>query len=89
MPADLDPVEQGPPDDSAPREQVTRLLNAVAAGDPKAPNELFELVYDQLREIASKCMAAGRPGHTLQATARRAWVFARGWLRDLLESELG
>lgn len=51
------------------REQVTRLLNAAANGDTQAPNELFELIYDQLRVIARQRMSTERPNHTLQTTA--------------------
>ncbi len=51
------------------REQVTRLLNAAAAGDSKAPNELYDLIYEQLRAIARKRMATERRDHTLQTTA--------------------
>lgn len=58
-----------PPDSPANSEQVTRLLDAVAAGDPTAPNQLFRLIYDQLQAIARNRMASERPGHTLQATA--------------------
>ncbi len=54
---------------AAPVEEVTRLLNAAAAGDLEAPNELFRLIYDQLRAIAQKRMAGERTDHTLQATA--------------------
>jgi RNA polymerase sigma factor (TIGR02999 family) len=54
---------------AAPTERVTQLLHAAAAGDPTAPNELFALIYDQLRAIAQRRMAAERAGHTLQATA--------------------
>jgi|SRR5262245_4441871 len=49
--------------------QVTRLLDAVAAGDPKAAAELFPLVYDELRKVAAARMADERPGQTLTATA--------------------
>jgi RNA polymerase sigma factor (TIGR02999 family) len=48
---------------------VTRLLNAAAAGDPKAAAELLPLVYDELRRLAAARMAEERPGQTLQATA--------------------
>ena len=50
-------------------EPLTQLLGAVAAGDPAAPNELYQLVYDQLRAIAGSKMAGNRRDHTLQATA--------------------
>lgn len=48
---------------------VTRLLNAAAAGDASAPNAAFELIYDCLRGIARQRMAGERSNHTLQATA--------------------
>ncbi len=48
---------------------LTRLLNAAAAGDPKAASELLPLVYDELRKLAAARMAAEKPGQTLQATA--------------------
>jgi RNA polymerase sigma factor (TIGR02999 family) len=49
--------------------QVTRLLDAAAAGDPAAAAELLPLVYDELRQLAAARMAAEKPGQTLQATA--------------------
>jgi len=48
---------------------VTQILRAVEAGDPKAAAELLPLVYDELRKLAAVRMAAERPGHTLNATA--------------------
>jgi RNA polymerase sigma factor (TIGR02999 family) len=48
---------------------VTRLLDAAAAGDRRAASELLPLVYDELRKLASARMAAENPGHTLEATA--------------------
>jgi RNA polymerase sigma factor (TIGR02999 family) len=48
---------------------VTRLLDAAAAGDPGAAAELLPLVYDELRQLAAARMAAEASGHTLQATA--------------------
>jgi RNA polymerase sigma factor (TIGR02999 family) len=48
---------------------VTRLLDAVAAGDRKAATDLLPLVYDELRRLAAARMAEERPGQTLQATA--------------------
>jgi RNA polymerase sigma factor (TIGR02999 family) len=49
--------------------EVTRLLDAAAAGDRKAAADLLPLVYDELRQLAAARMAAERPGHTLDATA--------------------
>ena len=48
---------------------VTRLLDASAAGDRKAAADLLPLVYDELRKLAAVRMAAEVPGHTLDATA--------------------
>src|SRR4051794_41421789 len=48
---------------------VTRLLDAAAAGDPRAAEQLLPIVYDELRDLAAARMAAESPGHTLDATA--------------------
>ena len=48
---------------------VTQLLDAAAAGDPKAASELLPLVYDELRRLAAAYMRRERPGQTIQATA--------------------
>ena len=48
---------------------VTRLLSAVAHGDPTAAEQLLPLVYDELRRLAAQRLAREKPGQTLQATA--------------------
>jgi len=48
---------------------VTRILNAIEGGDPRASDELLPLVYEELRLLAAQKMAQERPGQTLQATA--------------------
>jgi RNA polymerase sigma factor (TIGR02999 family) len=48
---------------------VTRLLDAVAAGDPHAAADLLPLVYDELRNLAATRLAQEKPGQTLQPTA--------------------
>src|SRR5205809_6074629 len=48
---------------------VTQILSAAAAGDPKAAADLLPLVYDELRKLAAARMAAEAPDHTLQPTA--------------------
>jgi RNA polymerase sigma factor (TIGR02999 family) len=48
---------------------VTHLLDAAAAGDPRAAAELLPLVYDELRKLAAARMAEEKPGQTLQPTA--------------------
>jgi len=49
--------------------QVTRLLDAAAAGDRQAAADLLPLVYDELRALAAARMVSEAPGHTLNATA--------------------
>ncbi|MBL8985121.1 MAG: sigma-70 family RNA polymerase sigma factor [Gemmatimonadetes bacterium] len=49
--------------------QVTRLLARVSGGDDAALDELFPLVYGQLRDAADRALRLERPGHTLQPTA--------------------
>ncbi|HEY2910173.1 MAG TPA: ECF-type sigma factor [Gemmataceae bacterium] len=48
---------------------VTRLLDAAAAGDRHAAADLLPLVYDELRKMAAVRMAEENSGHTLQPTA--------------------
>src|SRR5262245_47992541 len=48
---------------------VTRLLDAAAAGDRRAAADLLPLVYDELRQLAAARMAHEAPGQTLDATA--------------------
>ncbi len=50
-------------------EDVTVLLDRVAAGDRHSTDRLLEAVYDQLRRIAQQRMNDERPDHSLQATA--------------------
>ena len=48
---------------------VTRILEAVKAGDKAAAEELLPATYRELRSIAARLMAGERAGHTLQPTA--------------------
>jgi RNA polymerase sigma factor (TIGR02999 family) len=48
---------------------VTRILSAVAQGDPSAAGQLLPLVYDELSLLAAHRLAHEQPGQTLQATA--------------------
>lgn len=50
-------------------EEITRLLNAWAAGDPTAAEKLFPLILRELRQIAENHMRQQNPGHTLRPTA--------------------
>jgi len=55
---------------------VTRVLDRVQQGDPKAAAELLPLVYDELRKLAAQRMAHEAVGQTLQPTAlvHEAWL---------------
>ena len=64
-------------------QQVTKLLREWGAGSKEALDQLMPLVYDQLRKLASRCLASERPGHTLRATA----LVNEAYLR-LVDSEL-
>lgn len=48
---------------------VTRVLSEIESGDPAALEQLFPLVYNELRRLAAASLAHERPGQTLQATA--------------------
>ena len=48
---------------------VTRLLGDASCGKDISLNQLYELVYAELRAIAVRKMSAERSDHTLQATA--------------------
>jgi len=55
---------------------VTRVIEAIQKGDPKAAGELLPLVYGELRKLAAAKMANEAPGNTLQPTAlvHEAWM---------------
>ncbi len=55
--------------DARAKHEVTGLLVRASGGDASATEELFPLVYDQLRILASRHLASERIGHTLQPTA--------------------
>jgi len=59
---------------------VTRILDAIQQGDPKATEELLPLVYEELRKLAAHKMANEAPGQTLQPTAlvHEAWLRLTG-----------
>ena len=63
---------------------VTRILDRVQQGDPKAAEELLPLVYEELRKLAAAKMAHQPPGQTLQATAlvHEAYLRLTGGERD-------
>src|ERR1035441_5919346 len=53
----------------APAGNVTLLLTQLREGNGEAANQLFPLIYNELRRMAGAYMRRERPGHTLQATA--------------------
>lgn len=50
-------------------QQITKLLEAVNHGERDAWQNLFTIVYGELRKMARRKMAGESPGHTLQPTA--------------------
>jgi RNA polymerase sigma factor (TIGR02999 family) len=56
---------------------VTRILECIEQGDPKAADKLLPLVYEELRKLAAARMANEPPNQTLQPTA----LVHEVWLR--------
>ncbi len=50
------------------QESVTKLLQAVEKGDQLSQEQLFPLVYDELKRLASHHMKGESKGHSWQAT---------------------
>lgn len=48
---------------------ITDLLRARSHGDASANERLWELLYDELRTLARRCLSSERRNHTLQPTA--------------------
>lgn len=63
-----------------PVSDVTRILLAVQAGEPRAAAQLLPLVYDELRRLATHRLAGEAREHTLQPTAlvHEAWLKVAG-----------
>jgi RNA polymerase sigma factor (TIGR02999 family) len=57
--------------------EVTGLLLQWGQGDKDALERLIPLVYHELHQIAQRCMAGERVGHSLQATALVNEAFVR------------
>lgn len=55
---------------------ATKLLKDAGQGDPTAAGKLLELVYEELRRLATSKMAREAPGQTLQPTelVHEAWL---------------
>ncbi len=56
--------------------EITRFLDQLADGDEHAAERLLDVVYAELRMLASAKLAQEAPGHTLQPTAlvHEAWL---------------
>lgn len=54
---------------SDPSQAITLLLQRIDDGSHVAPEQLFSLIYDDLRRRAGQLMRAERRDHTLQPTA--------------------
>jgi RNA polymerase sigma factor (TIGR02999 family) len=57
--------------------EITRMLLAWRDGNTDAVNELFALVYNELRRVAGSYMRGERSNHTLQPTALVNEVYLR------------
>lgn len=56
---------------------MTEILQQGSTGRPEATRELFDAVYEQLRQLAAVRMASERLNHTLTATALVNEVYLR------------
>lgn len=64
---------------SSNQHDVTVLLREVNAGSENAPERLLELVYEDLRRLASAYMKNERSDHTLQGDrAGSRGIYAAG-----------
>lgn len=71
-----DPEDRPPTAPAAPGE-VTRLLAAARAGESGASERLFELVYDDLRELAARHVRSQRHGQGPSTTSLVHEAFLR------------
>ena len=64
-PAHVDELAPTNPRDTG---HITDLLLQMRSGDTQAIDQLFPLVYDELRRLAHAQLRRERPGHTLGTT---------------------
>jgi RNA polymerase sigma factor (TIGR02999 family) len=59
-----------------PQPNVTTLLDQIRSGRADAPEQLFEIIREELHRLAMNAMARQRKDHTLQPTAllHEAWI---------------
>ncbi len=68
-------------------EAITAVLNAAVHGEAGAVEQLWRLVYSELKQIARSQIAAEAPGRTLQPTALLHEAFFRLFGKDDVEWE--
>ncbi len=52
----------------AAMDDISQLISAIDAGDPRAAEKLLPLVYDELRKLSAQKLAREAPGQSLYAT---------------------
>src|SRR5688572_250536 len=66
-----------PTSDPPPPGEVTEILRRASAGDRAALDQVFPLVYDQLRRLARRRLAGQPQGHTVTTTVLIHEVYLR------------
>jgi RNA polymerase sigma factor (TIGR02999 family) len=66
---DRDQPSESAPEPSAGPPAITSLLARAHESERQATDELLPLVYEELRQLADRCLAAEKSGATLQPTA--------------------
>ncbi len=69
-------MSDAPPTPEPASGELTRVLQRIADGDTRAAEQVFPLVYGELRRLAAAKMSREAAGHTLQPTAlvHEAWL---------------
>ena len=62
---------------TSPADEVTRLLNEMAQGNPDVAPELIPMLYSELRRLARHYLSGEQRQHTLQPTALVNEVYMR------------
>lgn len=64
--------------------EITRIIDSLERGDPKAAEQLLPLVYEELRKLAAVRLADEAVGQTLQPTAlvHEVWLKLGGSSQD-------
>jgi RNA polymerase sigma factor (TIGR02999 family) len=72
-----------------PMNQLTTILDGIAAGQPQAGEHLLPLVYEELRKLAASRMAREWDTSTLQPTAlvHEAWLRLAGSERQTWKNQ--